>query len=119
MTTASLECGGSTPLSSLLRTRRALRHFAKPGGSDRMPTPAPFRATLALLLALLCPAATGAPPAHAAPAPSPQPATKRLIIIAPDRFHPALAEFARFKRHQLPTELCSLETILRDTPGAD
>jgi len=44
---------------------------------------------------------------------------KRLLIIAPAQFHPALAQYLDHKRRQLPTELLSLETILKGTPGVD
>ena len=68
----------------------------------------PFRRALAILcLALLPPSAANA----AAP--------RKLLVIAPEAWHPALAKFAAFKRTQLPTEMRSLEGILRDTPGAD
>jgi hypothetical protein len=53
--------------------------------------------------------AAGPPPAAAG----------RLLIIAPDAFHPALAEFAAHKQKLLPTEVRSLETIVRNTQGAD
>jgi hypothetical protein len=44
---------------------------------------------------------------------------KRLLIISPDVFHDALTEYERHKRQQLPTELVSLETVLRESPGCD
>jgi hypothetical protein len=46
-------------------------------------------------------------------------ATNRLLIIAPNAFHPALKEFVAHKRAQLPTELRSLEDILSKNPGVD
>lgn len=42
-----------------------------------------------------------------------------LVIIAPDAFHPALKRFVEFKKKRRPTELLSLETILREEQGAD
>jgi hypothetical protein len=44
---------------------------------------------------------------------------KRLVVVAPQRFHPALRDFVRFKQKVLPTELASLEEILRTSPGVD
>ena len=55
-----------------------------------------------------------------APAPSPSAGTtNRLLVIAPSAFHPALREFVAHKQTLLPTELLSLEDILRSTQGAD
>lgn len=45
--------------------------------------------------------------------------SRRLLVIAPEAWLPSLADFAAFKKTQLPTELRSLEGILRDTPGVD
>jgi len=66
---------------------------------------------LALVLAGLCSSAAGK--ADAAPA------QKRLVIIAPERFRPALADFVEHKEKLLPTELKTLEAILRENDGAD
>ncbi|HWV98372.1 MAG TPA: C25 family cysteine peptidase [Candidatus Acidoferrum sp.] len=44
---------------------------------------------------------------------------KRLVIVAPRAFYPALKEFVRYKSILLPTELVSLETILQRGIGAD
>lgn len=44
---------------------------------------------------------------------------KRLVVVAPDAFHGALTEFVKHKGELLPTELVSLEAILKATPGAD
>jgi hypothetical protein len=51
----------------------------------------------------------------------PQPAAipNRLLVIAPNVLHPALQEFVAHKRKHLPTDLRSLEGILRATQGAD
>ncbi len=46
-------------------------------------------------------------------------APKRLIVVAPERFHGALADYLRHKRRQLPTDLLSLEEVLADARGAD
>lgn len=40
-----------------------------------------------------------------------------FLVLAPERFHPALAEFVKSK--SLATELVSLEEVLRTTEGAD
>ena len=56
------------------------------------------------------------------PAPSPaQPKAivKRLLVIAPNAFHPALEKFIVHKNTLLPTELKSLEQILTKTAGVD
>jgi len=42
-----------------------------------------------------------------------------LIIVAPERFCGALADYIGHKQRQLPTDLLSLEKILRDAPGTD
>src|ERR1700687_5903004 len=44
---------------------------------------------------------------------------KRLLIVAPERFHSSLVEFVRHKEKQLPTELVSLERVLRENRGVD
>ncbi len=44
---------------------------------------------------------------------------RRLLIVAPERFHELLNDFARHKQAILPTDLVSLEQILRDSPGTD
>ncbi len=43
----------------------------------------------------------------------------RLVIIAPHRFHSALADFVKHKQKQMPVRLCALEDVLRDWKGAD
>ncbi len=43
----------------------------------------------------------------------------RLLVIAPESWQPALAGFIAFKATQLPTTLCSLESILRSSAGVD
>ncbi len=39
--------------------------------------------------------------------------------MAPDSFHPALAEFLAYKKKQRPSELVSLERIVKTTSGVD
>lgn len=46
-------------------------------------------------------------------------AKKRLVIIAPESFHSSLREFVRHKQKQLPTELVSLEHVLKTSQGVD
>lgn len=41
------------------------------------------------------------------------------IVIAPDKFHPALREYVRHKNEQLKTELQSLEALIKTQKGAD
>jgi hypothetical protein len=43
----------------------------------------------------------------------------RLLLIAPERFHAGLSEFVRHKNQLLPTELVSLEHVLRVSSGVD
>lgn len=45
--------------------------------------------------------------------------SRRLLVIAPDALRPALAEFVAHKQKLLPTELRSLENILKKTAGVD
>jgi hypothetical protein len=45
--------------------------------------------------------------------------TNRLLVIAPESFHPALAGFISHKQRLLPTELLSLEIILQTSGGVD
>jgi hypothetical protein len=47
------------------------------------------------------------------------PAGKRLLIVAPDRFQPALQHYVEQKQKRLPTELLALETILKSAKGVD
>jgi hypothetical protein len=44
---------------------------------------------------------------------------KRLVIVAPQKFCDALGEYVEFKRKYLPTELVSLEDVLRNNSGVD
>lgn len=46
-------------------------------------------------------------------------AAKKLLIIAPDAFHGALTDFVAHKQGLLPTQLVSLEKVLRTTAGVD
>ena len=72
--------------------------------------PAPLWA--ALFLGLL----TAAAPAADKPA---EPAVKRFLIVAPDQFHDALKEYVEYKKKLRPTELVSLEDVLKKTDGVD
>jgi hypothetical protein len=56
--------------------------------------------------------------APVSPAPKGPKGTK-LLIVAPRRFHAALARFVSHKAQLLPTELVTLETIRQETPGTD
>ncbi len=47
-----------------------------------------------------------------------EPAAK-FLVVAPEKFTAALAEFIEFKQTQLPTQLESLETILAASEGVD
>ena len=74
------------------------------------------RAYLTLSLAMLSAQLVGQP----VPSPNqPAGAAKRLLVIAPSAFHPALQEFVAHKQRLLPTELRSLESILQKSSGAD
>ena len=46
-------------------------------------------------------------------------ARNRLLVIAPNAFHPALADFITHKQKLLPAELKSLETVLQTSSGVD
>ena len=54
-----------------------------------------------------------------AAAPVAEAVAKRLVIVAPEALHAALGDFVAHKRERLPTDLRSLEQILRDSPGVD
>ena len=41
------------------------------------------------------------------------------MIVAPERFHKALAKFVAYRTEQRPTKLASLESVLKSTQGAD
>jgi Peptidase family C25 len=45
--------------------------------------------------------------------------TKAFFVVAPEKFHPALAEYIAFKRRFRPTRLVSLERVLESTDGVD
>lgn len=49
----------------------------------------------------------------------PRSAGKGLLIVAPQRFVAPLSPYVRHKQKQLPTQLVSLEHILKTTSGAD
>src|SRR5262249_31874611 len=42
-----------------------------------------------------------------------------FFIVAPDQFHDALADYVKHKKKHLPTELVSLETVLKTSKGVD
>jgi peptidase C25-like protein len=44
---------------------------------------------------------------------------RKLLIVAPDAFFPALKEFVAHKEKLMPTELRSLESILKTSSGVD
>jgi hypothetical protein len=44
---------------------------------------------------------------------------RKLLVVAPERFHAALADFLAHKRGLLPVELASLEKVLREAAGVD
>jgi len=74
------------------------------------------RALLTLLLAQLVTPLAGQPAARPN---QPGGATNRLLVVAPGAFHPALRAFLAYKQGLLPTELRSLEDILKSTDGVD
>ena len=45
--------------------------------------------------------------------------SERLIVVAPDAFHPALQDFLKHKQALGPAQLWSLQGILQQNPGAD
>jgi hypothetical protein len=56
--------------------------------------------------------------------PQPKPASKhagpkKFFVIAPEAFHPALAEYLEYKRSVRPTVLISLEKVLKSNAGLD
>ena len=73
----------------------------------------PFRTVWFSLAVFLATAVVGASAEPAAGA------SRGLVVIAPARFQAALEEFLRVKKQQLPVELASLETVLKDSPGVD
>jgi hypothetical protein len=44
---------------------------------------------------------------------------REMAIVAPERFHKALAKFEAYRAKQRPTKLASLEAILKTTEGKD
>src|SRR5262249_39843171 len=44
---------------------------------------------------------------------------RSMVIVAPDRFHGQLKRFHSYRATQRPTELVSLQSILKSTPGVD
>ena len=70
-----------------------------------------------LLAILACAAAPQVSLADETP-PEP-PKAKQFFVIAPDAFHPALADYVQYKRSVRPTTLVSLERILQSTTGVD
>jgi hypothetical protein len=80
--------------------------------SSRRPFPQFIRAALVALSLVLFPTA-GLRTATAGEA------HDRLLIIAPQAFHPALQDFLQHKQKQRPTDLVTLERVLRSSPGVD
>ena len=74
--------------------------------------------SLWLFIAVMC-CSVGDLQGQAQPQQSRMARAKRLLIVAPKAFHPALKEFVRYKRQLLPAELVSLEDILRRGTGVD
>lgn len=44
---------------------------------------------------------------------------RRLLIVAPEKFQPALENYVAFKKRFLPTEFATLEEVLDGSPGVD
>ena len=44
---------------------------------------------------------------------------REMVVVAPERFHKALAKFVAYRLAQRPTKLAVLESILKSTQGAD
>ena len=44
---------------------------------------------------------------------------KKLLVIFPELFHKTLHKFIEHKQKHVPTELVSLEAVVRDTAGCD
>src|ERR1041385_4885832 len=44
---------------------------------------------------------------------------KRLLIVAPQQFQTTLTDYVRYKKRQLPTDLISLENVLKTSKGVD
>ena len=74
------------------------------------------RGLLTLFLVALSAQLRGEP---AALANQPAGGAKRLLVIAPNAFHPALQDFVAHKQTLQPTELRSLEKILEQNRGVD
>jgi hypothetical protein len=47
------------------------------------------------------------------------PGRKQFIIVAPEKFRPALSEYVAYKQKRHPTELASLEDVLKTSAGVD
>ena len=75
-----------------------------------------YRALLTVSLALLASPLAGQP---AALSTQPVGATKRLLVNAPNGFHPSLEAFVAFKQELLPTEFVKLEDVLKSADGVD
>jgi hypothetical protein len=96
----------------------AIRHCL-PGSN---PARSPVTIVAWLLLAIVASSLTStlawskpAPPGH----PRPTSANKKLLIVAPERFHETLSDFVAYKSQLLPTQLIALEAILREQKGVD
>src|ERR1051325_3901213 len=44
---------------------------------------------------------------------------KRLLIVATQQFQTTLTDYVRYKKRQLPTDLISLENVLKTSKGVD
>ena len=63
---------------------------------------------------------TGDPGSNLSQAADSRPAGPNLlIVVAPEKFHAALAEYLAYKQKLRPTELVSLERTVKTNPGAD
>jgi len=78
-------------------------------------TNTPLRSVLFVVFSLAT-----APNAIDAGDPTPQQRkTDGMVIVAPERFHKELTRFRSYRAAQRPTELVSLEAILKSTQGVD
>jgi hypothetical protein len=70
-----------------------------------------------LVAMLVCAAAHQVSLADETPPETPK--AKQFFVIAPNAFHPALADYVEYKRSLRPTTLVSLEHVLQSTTGVD
>ena len=105
--------------AAVLHSRRLVARAAKLGRNRTMKSRPPLLLSV-LLLGTSVASTLGVLTANRAlGADKRPPGPKLFLVVAPERFRPALREYIDYKRKHRPTEMVSLEEVLKSSPGVD